>query len=382
MECRDIVIVGGGPAGSATALALEQVDPGLARRTLVLDRAAFPRDKTCAGGLIPHAIDLLAGLGLGLDVPHVRVDRARVEAGGGPIEVDQAGCCWVIRRREFDAMLLDAARARGVEVRCGVRVQDIRREGDGFVLATSDGPLRARALVGADGSGSLVRRRLVDPAEGWIARATMADVPAAPGEARDVFEFDFRAVRGGLAGYEWSFPCLVDGRPHRNVGAYSLRREGEGGRLADLLGRRVGGEGLRHHAAPIRLYSPGAALAAPGVLLVGDAAGVEALLGEGISFALEYGQLAARALAEGFAGGDLGFADYGASVRASRTGRKLARLALLARLFYGPGGRFWFFLARLSRRAQLVGMDWYNGVGAFGPQPAAPGSGPGPAERR
>lgn len=362
MEQRDLVIVGGGPAGSGTALALLQIDPLLARRCLVLDRADFPRDKTCAGGLIPHTLSLLASLGLALDVPHVRVDRARVEAGGPAIEIDQAGCCWVIRRREFDAMLLDAAHARGIEVATGCKVTGARREGERIVLETSNGAIAARAVVGADGAGSVLRRSLVDPDKGWLARATMCDVPIDGERTPSYFEFDFRPARGGVPGYAWSFPCLIDGRPHWNVGAYSLRRSGEGAELARLIDERAGGSTARRQAHPIRLHTGRGPVAAAGVLLVGDAAGVDPLLGEGISCALEYGGLAARELARGFALGDLSFSGYGRRVRRSPMGRKLVRLALLTRLFYGSSGWLWFRVARLSGRAQRIGMNWYNGV--------------------
>jgi len=362
VERRDVVIVGGGPGGSATALWLARLAPELAQRTLILDRAEFPRDKTCAGGLIPRTIHLLGDLGLGLDVPHVRVDRARVEAGGRPIEIPEPGCCWIVRRREFDAFLLGAAGARGVEVREGVRVAGARRDEDGIRLETSAGPIRARAVVGADGSGSVVRRDLVDASEGWVARATMCDAPIPDGAVPDRFEFDFRPVARGLAGYAWSFPCLIDGRPHWNVGAYSLRRTGEGERIARLVDERARCPEARRRAHPIRLYRPRGAISAPGTLLVGDAAGVDPLLGEGISYALEYGRHAANALATGFRAGDLAFRDFGATVRRSEMGTKLARLALLARLFYGSSSRFWFGVARLSHRAQRIGMNWYNGV--------------------
>ena len=376
VEQRDIVIVGGGPAGSGTALALQKAAPELAARALILDRAEFPRDKTCAGGLIPMTLGLLESVDLSLSVPAVRVDHARVEAGGGgAIEVAAGGCCWVIRRREFDDMLLSAARDRGTEVRTGVRVRGAERRGDVIRLDTSDGPIDARAVVAADGAGSLLRRRLVDPDEGWVARAIMCDVPIAGDVAPDIYEFDFRDVPDGLAGYAWSFPCWIDGRPHWNVGAYSVRRRGEGERLAGILDGRSGGIADRK-AHPIRLYEAGRPLAAPGVLLVGDAAGVDPLLGEGISFALEYGQMAARELQEGFLAGDLRFSRYQARVAGSPLGKKLRRLALAARLFYGPRSDLWFRVARLSRTAQRIGMNWYNGVGLWNPTVSAPPEAP------
>ncbi|MBY0279505.1 NAD(P)/FAD-dependent oxidoreductase [Candidatus Binatia bacterium] len=361
-ETRDLVIVGGGPAGSATAIALARLDPGLAARTVLLDRAAFPRDKTCAGGLIPHTLSILRELGLELTVPAVQVDQARVDVAGERIDIDSPGCCWVIRRREFDAMLLDAARGHGVEVRESVRVVGARRDGDHVVLETEAGPIRSRAVVGADGSGSLVRRALVNDAEGWIARAVMCDVPIASNGAPARFEFDFRAVLDGLSGYAWSFPCLIEGRPHWNVGVYSLARRGEGERLARLLDARAQAPDAPRKAHPIRLYRGRERISAPGVLLVGDAAGVDPLLGEGISFALQFGQIAARVLADGFATGDLRFRGYDRLVRRSPMGRKLRRLGFAARMMYGPAGPLFFRVARLSRRAQITGMNWYNGV--------------------
>jgi flavin-dependent dehydrogenase len=362
LQTRDVVIVGGGPAGSATGLALAQLDPALARRTLLLDRAAFPRDKTCAGGLIPHTLGILRELGLSLAVPSVRVDRAVIDVAGERIDIDSPACCWVIRRREFDAMLLDAARDRGIEVQEGVKLLDARRDGDAIRLETSAGPVRARAVVGADGSGSLVRRTLIADDDGWVARAAMCDVPIAAEAAPARFEFDFRPVLDGLAGYAWSFPCLIGGRPHWNVGVYSLARRGEGGRIGRLLDERAAAPDAPRKAHPIRLYRPGAAISAPGALLVGDAAGVDPLLGEGISFALQFGQLAAASLSRGFAGGDLRFRSYRHEVERSAMGRKLRRLGFAARVMYGRMGPFWFRVARLSRRAQITGMNWYNGV--------------------
>lgn len=377
-ERRDVVIVGGGPGGAATALALARVAPDLAERVLLVDAARFPRDKTCAGGLLPHALDLLTGLGLELRVPSARVDGVRVEAGGKRIEFRSPACCWVIRRREFDAMLLGAVRRAGIEVREAVKVLGASRLGGGEIeVLTEAGSIVCRAVVGADGVGSVVRRSLVTRDPGWLARASTCDVAAADGRLADFYEFDFRPVFAGLPGYAWSFPCLVDGRPHWNVGAYSLARRGEGERIRALVAARAGGApGARLRAHAIRLFDRRGPFAAPGALLVGDAAGVDPLLGEGISCAIEYGEIAALELVRGLRSRCFGFEGYEARVRNSPLGRKLGRLALGARLFYGPRSRFWFGVARLSRRAQRVGMNWYNGVGSHGsPGPLAAAAG-------
>ena len=79
VERREIIIVGGGPGGAATALFLARHDPGARGAHPDPREGAPPRPKVCAGGLIPHSLDCLDELGVGLTVPHVMVDRARVE---------------------------------------------------------------------------------------------------------------------------------------------------------------------------------------------------------------------------------------------------------------------------------------------------------------
>jgi hypothetical protein len=98
------------------------------------------------------------------------------------------------------------------------------------------------------------------------------------------------------------------------------------------------------------------------VILAGDAAGVDPLMGEGISCAFEHGKLAAGAIAR-FLGGDMAALDaYGAGMHRGMTGRKLRRLAFAARRFYGPRHRLYFRIAAMSARAQELGVDWYNGA--------------------
>ncbi len=370
MERREIIIVGGGPAGAATALFLLRHDPALAERIVILEKARHPRNKVCAGGLIPHTLDCLDELGVGLSVPHVMVDRARVEVPAERVEVDGARFCAVVRRNELDASLIEAARARGVEVREEEKVTALTRVAGGVEVTTARDTWSAPIVVGADGSGSLVRRRLVargaDQEE--IARAVMADVPVGNGSGWDGhaharYDFDFRAVPRGLSGYAWAFPCLIDGRPHVNAGVYAWRRRSAVDLVALLreLQSELGDPAVRHQAAPIRCYGR-APFVAPNVLLVGDAAGVEPLMGEGISFALEYGRWAAAEIAYARARNDYAFAEAEARFRASWVGRKLQRLRQAAVMFYGPGARLWLGIAARWRGGQEIGLRWYNGI--------------------
>lgn len=344
-------------------------DPETAAGTLLLEKARHPRDKTCAGGLIPKTLDILGHLGLDLRVPDVRVDAARVNVPGGRVDVPGTALCRVIRRREFDAALLDAVRAAGVRVEEEAHVTALARDGGGIRVDTEGESAWAPFVVGADGSGSVVRRRLVPGTPGPLARAVMCDVPVAAtrwdGFDARRYDFDFLAVARGLRGYGWIFPCLVDGVPHANVGVYALPPY-DAGRMHAELARMLAGVGIgtvpRWRAFPIHCYAPSTRVAAPNVLLVGDAAGVDPLMGEGISFALEYGVLAATALARAAATGDPGFGDYEAAVHAGPLGRKLRRLVWATERCYGPRWRLWFRLAAASSRLQGAALDWYNGT--------------------
>jgi flavin-dependent dehydrogenase len=369
VERRDVVIVGSGPAGAATALALAARAPAVAARTVLLEKARHPREKTCAGGVIPKAARCLAALGVPFDVPQARVDRASVGIPDGRrLAIDNPDLCRVVRRAEFDARLAWAARDRGVALREDEHVTHVARDGDGIRVETSRGSWWAPVVVGADGSGSLVRRALVGEASGPVGRAVMTDVPVADtdwdGFAARRYDFDFAGCASGLRGYRWTFPCLIDGVPHANVGAYALPPV-DGVRMqAELIAElaRIGGWHAGWRAFPIRTYAAGTAVAAPGVVLVGDAAGVDPLMGEGISFALEYGMLAADAILAAQATGDRTFRGYAAAVERGALGRKLRRLALASRLFYGRRHPTWFRIAAASRRAQAIGLAWYNGV--------------------
>src|SRR5687768_18406152 len=117
METVDVIVVGGGPAGAAAALAARAAGCSV----LIVDRADFPRDKVCGDGIAPEALDVLAGLGVdpsALTEGFAPVPRLRLTGPSGAVaERAMPRPAAVVPRLAFDARLLGAARSAGAEVR-------------------------------------------------------------------------------------------------------------------------------------------------------------------------------------------------------------------------------------------------------------------------
>ncbi len=374
-----MLIAGAGPAGLATALYLLRDHPELAGQVVALEKARHPRPKVCAGGLIPKAMLAMEELGLELDVPAVEVRSGLARTAVGDIALGGGETlCTIVRRDRFDARLADAARERGLEIVENCRVLDVE-QASGCVRVLSDrGAFDAQVVVGADGTGSRVAAKIFGPRKASIGRALMVDIAVdscvAPEFTRAMYRFDFTCVSAGIRGYSWSFPCLIDSRPHLNVGIYDqcprLAVE-PGGHKAPLLDQlraafpelALGGTGgsIRYQAFPIRWHDPRNRFASERVIFAGDAAGCDPLMGEGISCAFEHGKLAARSIASFLAGDATALARYDRELHRGAGGRKLGKLAFSARRFYGPRHRLFFRLATMSRRAQEIGVNWYNG---------------------
>jgi menaquinone-9 beta-reductase len=184
----DAIIVGGGPAGSATGLLLARAGFDV----LILDRHDFPRPKPCGDCLSAAATPLLERLGVLPDVlrlPHAGLDSWQIFApdgssfrGGFPDDTRALA----VERSLLDNVLLDAAAAAGARVLTGRRVTGLLHDGGVAGVTTSDGALTARLTIGADGLRSIVATRL-----GAVARAPRRrklsltlHLPAAPAGLR------------------------------------------------------------------------------------------------------------------------------------------------------------------------------------------------------
>lgn len=371
----DVVVVGAGPAGCSTALHLAAMEPGLAGRVVMIDRARFPRNKLCGGGITHFGYRTLAALGLGdLECFGARTIRARFRER--EVAFHGEPTVRVVRREEFDNRMVEAVRRTGVELREGVALRGVTVHSDRVELATDAGPLTARVVVGADGSGSRVRRALDWPARSSVAGTleVLAPVdPTADPEHRELaMTLDFSAMCGtGLLGYTWAFPTLLDGVPHTSLGVYDSRVL-PGRRRADLeqvLAELVTARGhdpaaLPRHTFPIRLWDGVGDVAGPRALLVGDAAGADPLLGEGIPFALAHGEVAAGAIVDALRTGDFGFADHRARMDAHPVLHQLPTRVLVARVFYRLRNPvvlavIWHTVARLVRNLDAAAAAWH-----------------------
>lgn len=330
--CYDVAIVGAGPAGAATATHLARAG----YHVVLVDRATFPRDKPCAEYLSPAAEPLLRELGVmeALDVSHPgRLRGFRIYAPGGAIiqgdfsaTRDARGEPYfetglAVPRLRLDALLVEAARASGAELRGRWSLARLSRDattGDYILHPTSSelDAIRARLLIAADGVHSVVARRLGLHVQGRLRKiALVAHIRGIEG----LSEYGEMHVAGrryvGLAPLEprergdlCNVAMVVDeerdgralaGRPQAFLLEALATFPALHGRLSSLTVTRPT---LTTSGLSVRVRR----ISGERLLLVGDAAGYfDPFTGEGIYRALRGAQLAARVASGALAAGDL-----------------------------------------------------------------------------
>ena len=369
MEEVDILIAGAGPGGCTTAIELSR----LGHSCLVLDKAEFPRDKICGDALSGKVLDTLRKIDpemavrLSAEPRHLDCWGVRfISPAGEPLDVPfrmdyrevagkETAPGYIARRMDFDQFMFQEAKARpGVEMRTGTSVNGLQREGEGWIVETSAGPVKARFVVAADGAQSKLARLLTgrEKDERHHSAAIRAYFRNVEGLHEDGF-IELHYIKDVLPGYFWIFP-LSDGGANVGLGMRSdqisdgkvnLKKELERVisthpdiaprfKNAELDGKILG--------FGLPLGSRRVQLSGDGFALIGDAGSlIDPFTGEGIGNAMISGRLAAVRISEGFAAENLSASfmkDYDAAVwrylgDELKISTTLQRLATFPRLF-------------------------------------------------
>lgn len=367
----DVLIVGSGPAGMSTALHLVKADPAWAGRMVVVDKAVHPREKLCGGGVTRLGEDVLTGLGLSFEPTHVPVREVRLVYQDLIFAVRDEPVFRVVRRDEFDHWLVQRGQQQGITVRQGEAVKAITPHADYIEVVTEQTTFHAQTVVAADGSRSFVRQKLKWDDGTRMARLLEVLTPEIAEQRLEfrqgVAIFDFSRMVVGLQGYYWDFPSLVKGQPFMNRGIFDSRVRPERPRVslkqelrAVLAERQRDLDQYPLKGHPLHWFDPGGRFAMPRLILAGDAAGVDPLFGEGISFALAYGQVAAAAIIDAFVRRDFSFSSYKKRILTHPILSQLRMRAGLTRIIYQfnhPWLVSWFW-----KIVPLVvrGLAWYN----------------------
>lgn len=333
---------------------------------VVIDKARFPRPKLCGGGVTYRGTQLLSSL-VGQQPPGGgRTMGLEFASSLGRFDVRERGPQWVHDRSELDHFLLDRVRACSVEVREGETVVALEPAHDAISVtvrgATRTVDERFAWVVGADGASG-ISRRASGLRGGIVGRLIEGVFEQVDGRERpDVLYFDFDPICDGIPGYAWIFPYFVQGAlAGWKIGVMDGRGVVSGEVLRAWTLRYAAKRGYRPLEAklsgfPERYWDWDVRGHREGLVLIGEAFGIDALLGEGIAPAMYSADYAARRLKQSLDRGTRVIRGYERGFWASEEGKNLWFQARLADRLYGPHPARWLrVLFSMDHLASLAG---------------------------
>ncbi|MGB5712357.1 MAG: geranylgeranyl reductase family protein [Waterburya sp.] len=326
----DCIIVGAGPAGGSAAYHLANQGHSV----LVLEKANFPRSKSCGGGVSPEVAKWFDFDFSPVVQNHVSQVKYTFKMGDpAEVELKDVTPMWMVQRSQFDNFLMEQATGKGAEFQSGVEVIGASLQSDTWQVQTSAGTFEGKYLIAADGVNSIIAKLLGMINTPTIAAASL-QVPGTVSDRRKMTAFfDFGSLKNG---FMWCFP-KADG--YSLSAAYVRNPKGKPDELKKQLAKYAElfdldpsqGEYREH---PLNLWQENRTLHSDRALLVGEAAGiVDPLIGEGIRPAMYTGIKAAEAVVGALKGETNALAEYTAEVN-QLWGANLAKADFLAGLFF------------------------------------------------
>ena len=287
----DLIVIGGGPAGSACAITAARAGA----RVLLLEKDQFPRHKVCGEFVSAESLELLRSLNGSHFQDKPAIETARLFMRNRRVSFQLPRAAMSIPRFELDAGLFHAAQMQGVHARQGVHVHEVLCDGV-FQVTTSQQPYMANAIVNATGRWSNLAQRRASPPSKWIG-----------------LKAHFREARSGPSVDLYFFPggyCGVQQVGRDRVNACAMVRANVARTLTQVFSLHPELWKRSRDWEPLfpTLTTSGLLFRRPEtqfqhMILVGDAAGfIDPVAGDGISLALHSGALAAQSLLPFFAG--------------------------------------------------------------------------------
>jgi len=343
IDC-DVMIVGGGPAGISTWLHLHKMFPEIADNTILIEKETYPREKVCGGALGGWTSEILKSLRVNVDVPKVNVHKVEFIFGNEKETLEKKKFFDIVQRYEFDHFFAQTAVQRGLVLHENEKLLAVKKKPDYATIKTTKKEYNVKVLVGADGALSTIRKNLNNNTVKLIpAIEIFHEVnPEVDHEyASHSITIDFTPMKRGIQGYLWHFPCIREGKRSMNHGIcdfYVTPKEKQV-HLKELFqealqDRHIHGDSNRFIGSPIPVFSEKSSLSDTNILLVGDAAGIDSMIGGGIHVALSYGELAANEIAISFEKHDFSFKRYRKHFDRHLVGRYIQKLNSLSEIMY------------------------------------------------